>query len=824
MADVAGPATPASPAHPGAPAAEPAVLSPIVQPKSTQPPDAQPAQRKIANHDESLGAFEGGFDSDGESHNVHEEGDPDIPALLEGDSSSDESDDDGPVTEPAGLSEINDKGAIAKMPVKVCNGHLQARGIDTSNLQSEANPGKKMLAKEKRLHLADHWGDPIVNAEIHAAAAGKGKADPKSKIRIAAGATWVALKPSVPVAEPELPEGFHAPSAEPGKESAPKMNYSETFERPAFSGKERVGRPSKKFLHLHGLSTTSRPVDWLRSLTPRRAIDRVAGAPAPMLTFEQITIWANEKAMLCNAGTEDGPCPSWKPLKIAEIEAYWGLLTLNGLSPSPQLAQKLRSQVDDPVNGNDLCHRIFSMHGEGCGGAAERYKQLRRFYAVQSPKLELPVRKGLPMHKAQPLLSQFEQTAMISWGLGETLSGGEQCQGFQGRHPDKLKVKLKNEGDGFLIDALCDDGFTYAFYWRSQLPPKKWADLGCSPLHARVLAMFESLTHEWHRIHFDNLHNSAIFCKLACQRCKVLVGGVARKGGRGLPSVVAQAEAKKKGKAKVQNVVKAAVLNGDDDCPNLIAAPAYDNKPVHFLSMIATRVKWMKVSKRVWHAAAMKVITIEFLRLSINDECNWGMGKVDISDQLRNQCRPDHWMRQVKWWWSPHFLALGWLHTNAYVMYDRNMTLEGEQEWLSHYELLRAIALALIDPDEHDGHPPRRNKAGNADKGKGTSKRKSKNQKEKEPKRVKVPSLTEDSIKRAGKIGRARLDARKDHTPKCVGERVSCQLHHLALGVQKKGFNVMLCVACNIRLCPQCYGVFHTDEGPKPAQQPGQSD
>ena len=45
---------------------------------------------------------------------------------------------------------------------------------------------------------------------------------------------------------------------------------------------------------------------------------------------------------------------------------------------------------------------------------------------------------------------------------------------------------------------------------------------------------------------------------------------------------------------RVRGTVKAAVLKGDDNCPNLIAASVYDTKPVHYLSMVSENIKWVE--------------------------------------------------------------------------------------------------------------------------------------------------------------------------------------------------------------------------------------
>ena len=104
-------------------------------------------------------------------------------------------------------------------------------------------------------------------------------------------------------------------------------------------------------------------------------------------------------------------------------------------------------------------------------------------------------------------------------------------------------------------------------------------------LHARVPFMFNQLKEKYHVCGLDNLYNSAKFCYEAFMgENKVMVLGITRKSGWGLPSCVLQVELKNaKDAEKVRETTKAAVLTSDLDCLNLVAFSVYDMKPVHFL-------------------------------------------------------------------------------------------------------------------------------------------------------------------------------------------------------------------------------------------------
>ena len=78
----------------------------------------------------------------------------------------------------------------------------------------------------------------------------------------------------------------------------------------------------------------------------------------------------------------------------------------------------------------------------------------------------------------------------------------------------------------------------------------------------------------------------------------------------------------------------------------------YDTKPINMLSTVESAVSWVEKTRKVWSAVHQEVRMIGYLRLNFIDDYNFGMNYVDMSDQLRNQYRPDHWMRKRTWWWA----------------------------------------------------------------------------------------------------------------------------------------------------------------------------
>ena len=206
--------------------------------------------------------------------------------------------------------------------------------------------------------------------------------------------------------------------------------------------------------------------------------------------------------------------------------------------------------------------------------------------------------------------------------IGRNLSIDEQTIGFQGHHRDKQRITYKKEGDGFLADALCSDGYTFAFHFRHQPASQTlMKDHNCSPLHARVLGLISQLPDKYYTLGMDNLYMSAKLCRLAyASPQKVMVHGVTRPSLRGIPPNIKQEEVSKKGELqKVRHTVKAAILKGDEVCKDLIAISIYDTKPVYFLTMACYFIKWIKKEKQVYDEKAKKVFKMPFYRLNIID-------------------------------------------------------------------------------------------------------------------------------------------------------------------------------------------------------------
>lgn len=106
----------------------------------------------------------------------------------------------------------------------------------------------------------------------------------------------------------------------------------------------------------------------------------------------------------------------------------------------------------------------------------------------------------------------------------------EQTTGIQGRHHPKLRITYKQEGEDFQYDALCDDGYTFTFYFLHDPPLVKYNSIELSPLHARLMNLFNTVTDDCYECGVDNVYMSAKFCRDAYNHPKKFkLHGITRK-------------------------------------------------------------------------------------------------------------------------------------------------------------------------------------------------------------------------------------------------------------------------------------------------------
>ena len=130
-----------------------------------------------------------------------------------------------------------------------------------------------------------------------------------------------------------------------------------------------------------------------------------------------------------------------------------------------------------------------------------------------------------------------------------------------------------------------------------------------SPLDPRVMYLFDTIEENHYQYTMDNIYNSATFFKAVYNHEKKLpTHGVTRKIMRGIPPCIKQEELNsKKANIDIKGTVKKSVLKGDPKITKLIVSSVYDNKPVHYISMVSEELKWFVKYKECFNVDMGKV-------------------------------------------------------------------------------------------------------------------------------------------------------------------------------------------------------------------------
>ena len=286
-----------------------------------------------------------------------------------------------------------------------------------------------------------------------------------------------------------------------GRRDRPAMKKDGTPETIAV--KQNRLKIKKRMKEKYKLSAFSHPHEFVEVFCPFN--DHTVKGKS-MFSFSKLCSWTNLKATLANAGPGGSCYIDYKPFTTNEIRQHLGLYILQGFAPSPRIEMKLYPQRVDKFNGNDFMYRSFGENAE------RRFRHFKAFFACQDPAIDPPSRKTFPNWKVRPMIEWMNIIGPKIVKLGCCISIDEMTMRFKGRHKDKRRITYKAEGDGFQADALCQEGYTYQVFMRNDPAPKKYLKQGLSPLHSRVMSLFDSLTENHHQCAMDNLYNSASFC------------------------------------------------------------------------------------------------------------------------------------------------------------------------------------------------------------------------------------------------------------------------------------------------------------------------
>ena len=257
----------------------------------------------------------------------------------------------------------------------------------------------------------------------------------------------------------------------------------------------------------------------------------------------------------------------WAPFDVCEmIYKMFGMLCLNAMSPKLQFKYWFFTSGESKIFGNDFFAKALEkkVMGGRIISAKQQWKHFCRFMCMydfcQDPK---KLHKKDPLWKVATILDELWKNSQRCWLPGKCLAIGEQTIGFKGAHGLALCISHKREEDGYQCDAVCEDGYTFSFYFHHNdaptLPPK-YNDLELFQTGRQFIFLMIQLPNIWSHIFMDNLFNS---CKLftAAYRANALCHGVVRSYGHGVPEAVMMKEEKNVKEAdRLRNWTKAAVL------------------------------------------------------------------------------------------------------------------------------------------------------------------------------------------------------------------------------------------------------------------------
>jgi hypothetical protein len=368
-----------------------------------------------------------------------------------------------------------------------------------------------------------------------------------------------------------------------------------------------------------------------------------------------------------------------------EIRQHFAICLFQGLCPSPDLEAKFCPTWMEPLYGNDFVHECFG----GLDGTS-RHLQFRRYLALQDPLAER--RSPCPYWKIEPLLKKMNHLFPEIWELGEAISLEARSTAL----PSCPRDTKGGSGRVHCFDGLFQDGFCYQLRIRDDHRISYNTGLSyfkMSPQHIRCMLLFDSLKDCHHKCTVKNSCFSAAFCRAAYNhKKKVLCHGRVEAlfpVDRGVPKCVLQKQAETRNEQRfVRGTMKAAVVEGDSKCPNLVASSIYDkDKPLHYLSMASEKIRW--VVNKSSDSGSNKNFEHQSLRLaSVGD---YGTSASDFDSDSKSLDRS--WLKHRKWWWSVAFSAIELMLNNAYIVYVRVNEEDGvdKKEIMPKSEFLSCI-------------------------------------------------------------------------------------------------------------------------------------
>ena len=289
---------------------------------------------------------------------------------------------DSVVEEAGGEIVMIADGAIMKLKVAELQKELHLRCLSTRGLKAELQSRLKKAMEDKIPIGEAKSSEPVAQTAA-----------------FLPDAYWSLLTPTNDaVPDPTANSGFREPTNTEEIEGVKHHNFTELFDTPVFTSdvqevvfdrykrrkrddndnfvwetkkivNEKNERPNEEWLELHNLDHNSQPYQFFQAFCP------------DSLTSKWTT-YTNRKVWLDNAGEEGCPYPDFLPFKPSELRQHLGVRIFHGVSPSPRLEHKFRTQGQDEVNGNDFISRSLGPN------ATRRHKHFRHFLRAKTQLLQ----------------------------------------------------------------------------------------------------------------------------------------------------------------------------------------------------------------------------------------------------------------------------------------------------------------------------------------------------------------------------------------------------------------------------------------------------
>ena len=156
-------------------------------------------------------------------------------------------------------------------------------------------------------------------------------------------------------------------------------------------------------------------------------------------------------------GMDDTCYSNFVLFTMDKFERHLYIYHINGLKQSPRIYMKVKSISAYIVQGNNFLQENVVHNALGIN------KKFKFCFAFQDLWKPITACKLYTNCKLYPLLKNILYVFHFEWLISGALYVDEKMIGFKGRHMDKMKISYKNKRGGFLADALCDQGYTYAF-------------------------------------------------------------------------------------------------------------------------------------------------------------------------------------------------------------------------------------------------------------------------------------------------------------------------------------------------------------------------